>query len=613
MATEAPILAYFDRKKEVVIQCDASNEGLGAVLLQDGKPIAFKSKTLTTTQENYAAIEKEMLAVTWSLEKFHQYTYGRPVMIHSDHKPLETISNKPLAKAPRRLQNMLLKAQDYDYCIVYKPGQQQVIADMLSRAAIPNSGYRAYYEQIHVTKYLPIGEERLQKIKYETVKDEVLKMLAETIATGWPSDRSMLHPVLYPYHSYSDELSMHDGILYKNHRIIIPTNLRKEMKEAVHRNSHIGEGCFRRMRECLFWPGMNAEVREYIATCDICRQHEIGQQKEPMMHVMPASRPWEKIGIDLFCLEKSNFLVSVDYFSNYIEVDNLNSDTRSQNVIKKLRALFSRYGSPLQLISDNGPQFISDEFKQFLHKWDVQHITSSPYHPRGNGKAESAVKIAKRLLRKSGTAHEDPYLALLNHRNTPVEGIGLSPSQMFLNRRCRTLLPMKAELLQSEPNLKIIEDKREKKQANMEKYYNKDAKELPPLQSDDVVRVKPYDGSRIWKKGVIKKKLNERSYEIEIDGNIYRRNRQDIRKSKEAPDSNGEVILRPLFADDHQDVEIQVTENGNIQLEDSQQDDKQIDEEGPDVREREQDTDLPLRRSTRRRERPVWMKDYVSN
>lgn len=114
LVTTAPILSYYDPNAELVIQCDASQKGLGAAHLQSGKPIAFASRALTDTEQRYAKIEKEMLAIVFSLEKFNQYTYGRHVKIHSDHKPLKSILKKPLTNALRRLQGMMLRLQKYD-------------------------------------------------------------------------------------------------------------------------------------------------------------------------------------------------------------------------------------------------------------------------------------------------------------------------------------------------------------------------------------------------------------------------------------------------------------------------------------------------------------------
>ena len=137
--TTAPLLKYNNHKEELTVQCDASDKGLGAALIQKGQPIAFASRALTDPKTCYAQIEKEMLAVVFTLNKFVQYIYGRPVTVQSDHKPLSVIASKSLRSAPKRLQGMLLKVQKYDVSIVYKPGREMLLADTLSRAFLANT------------------------------------------------------------------------------------------------------------------------------------------------------------------------------------------------------------------------------------------------------------------------------------------------------------------------------------------------------------------------------------------------------------------------------------------------------------------------------------------
>ncbi len=114
----------------------------------------------------------------------------------------------------------------------------------------------------------------------------------------------------------------------------------------------------------------------------------------------------------------------------------------SSTVIRKLKAHFARQGIPDVVFSDNGPQYSSRMFKKFSQNWEFTHITSSPGYPQSNGKAESAVKTAKRLMRKAKMSGQDPYLAILDHRNTPTQGLNASPAQRLLSRRTRTLLPI---------------------------------------------------------------------------------------------------------------------------------------------------------------------------
>ena len=138
--TTAPVLAYFDNSKETVLNVDASSTGLGAVIMQDGKPVAFSSKSLTTSERRYANIERELLGIVWGAEKFHTCVYRHRVIVETDHKPLEPIFKKPQNAAPPRLQRMLLKLTKYDLDVRYVPGRckssQTALAEQL--LLIPN-------------------------------------------------------------------------------------------------------------------------------------------------------------------------------------------------------------------------------------------------------------------------------------------------------------------------------------------------------------------------------------------------------------------------------------------------------------------------------------------
>lgn len=153
----------------MVVQTDASETRLGAALLQEGQPVAYASRALTDTETRYAQIKKEMLAVIFGLEHFHQNTYGRAVTVHTDHKPLEIIVTKPLHKAPKQLQRILLHLHNYDTNIFYKPGKTMYLADTLSRAYIPNKTQQAIaseIETINMVTQLHISEPRRMTSKY---------------------------------------------------------------------------------------------------------------------------------------------------------------------------------------------------------------------------------------------------------------------------------------------------------------------------------------------------------------------------------------------------------------------------------------------------------------
>ena len=413
MATTSPLLRYYNPEDELTIQCDASEKGLGTAVLQKGQPVAFASRALTDTETRYAQIEKELLAVVFALDKFEQYAYGRPVTIESNHKPLEAITKKPLRCAPKRLQGMFLKIQKFDINIVYNPGSQMYLADTLSRAYLPSSkNTQRDFEMVNVLKILPVSEEKHDEILRHTSKDEVLQLLKEVILTGWPTDKKSLPAVLNPYYSYRDELSVYDGLIFREERLVIPQALRYQTMKQLH-SSHIGiNGCLRRARECLFWPSMNAEIKQYITQCEICSQYSTKQAKETLMSHEPTDRPWEKVAVDICNFDNKDYIITVDYFSNFWEIDRL-QDTKASTCVKKLKSHFARNGIPDVVISDNGPQFTSSEFAQFRRDRGFDHRTSSPGHQQANGQAESAVKTAKSILRKAKRSKSDPYLAIL--------------------------------------------------------------------------------------------------------------------------------------------------------------------------------------------------------
>jgi hypothetical protein len=165
------------------------------------------------------------------------------------------------------------------------------------------------------------------------------------------------------------------------------------------------------------------------------------------------------------------------------------------------------------------------------------HQTSSPHYHQSNGKAESAVKRAKRMLKETTRAGEDQYLALLNIRNIPSPETGTSPAQRLLGRRTKTILPTTTRLLEETPPSKHENEQLKLLQKRQAAYYNKHAQDLPALQKGDVVRMKPHQlGQKEWKKAIILEKLDERSYEVEADeGGTYRRNRVHLKKTMESP------------------------------------------------------------------------------
>ncbi|XP_014677266.1 PREDICTED: uncharacterized protein K02A2.6-like [Priapulus caudatus] len=306
---------------------------------------AYIGHLLTSRWQTQKKSRKSSLPV-FGVTKFHQYVYGRPFVVQTNHKPLENIMQKPRYAAPKRLQTMLVKLQGYDVELKYQPGPTLYLADTLSRAYVPGDpeldSFEKYLNNVNVLSYLPISEGKLEQIRAATERD--LSVLKSSVFEGWPEKKDTVPGDIKHYFSLRDQLSVHNGIILTGDRVVIPNSMRREMMDQIH-SSHVGiEGCLWRARECLYWPAMNSEIRNFIVACEICNSMPRKQQETLVPHDVPG-RPWATVGTDLCYIDGLNYLVTADYYSNFIEVDYL-EDTRAETVVTKLKAQFSRHGIP---------------------------------------------------------------------------------------------------------------------------------------------------------------------------------------------------------------------------------------------------------------------------
>ncbi|KAK2552841.1 Uncharacterized protein P5673_026010 [Acropora cervicornis] len=321
----------------------------------------------------------------------------------------------------------------------------------------------------------------LEEIKAETEVDPSLSVLCAFVAHGWSSDKSQVPTALRHYYPLRDEPAVYHGVLYKSHKVLIPLQLQSTLLKKLHQGHQGGESMIRRALEVMYWPGMQAAI-----------------------------------------------LQEIDHYSDWFEVDLLNEDITAANVISVIKAHFARYGIPDPFLSDNGPQYTSQEYLNFAKTYGFKLITRSPYYARATGKAEAAVMEAKKMLKKS-----DLVTGLLDHRNTPPQGMTYSPAQRILCRRTKSNLPISESLLtQSVPPVTVVRDEHLGRRTKAKAHYDKTAsRDLCPLAPGQFVYTRPNNHNRgdQWRHG-------------EVLGKNNTENRGDVGKSAETivPNSNSE-------------------------------------------------------------------------
>ena len=209
------------------MQNDSPQHGLGAVILQENKPIAFASRTLTETERQYAQIEKELLSVIFAMEKFDQYVYGRHVVIQNDHKPLQTIAKKPLLMTRKHLQKMLVQLHRYTFELTYRPGSKVEITDALSRATctVSTSEFEQEIETV-CSVDSKVTDPVIQEVAGETGDDKTLQVLKHYILNGWPNESHQVLPEITPYFALRDGMVTDKEVIYKGNRCVIQHSMR---------------------------------------------------------------------------------------------------------------------------------------------------------------------------------------------------------------------------------------------------------------------------------------------------------------------------------------------------------------------------------------------------
>ena len=239
----------------------------------------------------------------------------------------------------------------------------------------------------------------MENVKEATSKDEDLKNLARYIVEGFPEKRSELPPNLQGYWNVREDLSVFESVILYKRRIVIPKILRREVVEILHSAHQCPTGMNSRASTAVYWPGMHNDISNARDKCRQCNSIAPSQSKEPLVPSTPATYPFEKVVSDYFSLVGFKYLLYADRYSGWISIVKIRPYEGNAKFLKSfLVRLFSVFGVPTELSTDGGPPFQSHDYSLFLQRWGITPRLSSAHYPQSNGRAELAVKSAKRIL-----------------------------------------------------------------------------------------------------------------------------------------------------------------------------------------------------------------------
>ena len=454
--SSATTLVHFDDQLPILLATDASQYGIGAVIMHrysNGleKPIAFASKTLTDTELKYSQIEKEGLSIIFGVKKFHQYLAGRSFELITDHRPLLSIFN-PAKGIPtttvNRLARWALFLMSYRYVIHFKPTEHHANADALSRLPMGDDKTFVDTDSLHVNF---IQSERSDSwpltpavIAQATSADSILQRVKQFIQSSWPPSFSRKeHPELGPYFLHRHSLSVMKDCIMKDGQVVIPSKLQLQVLRLLHKD-HLGIIKMKQTaRTSCWWSTINRDIKQICQSCELCQKCQALPSSQYRSWDEP-EQVWSRIHVDFAGpFWGTKWLIIVDAKSKYPFVVDMKNNTTAANLIQALEQVFDSVGPPEAIVSDNGPPFTSFRMSQFYEKYSITHITTPPYHPASNGLAERFVRSFKdSMIKQQHSGCLDKVTALRrtlrSYRWTPHTSTGSSPANLLFRHSIRT-------------------------------------------------------------------------------------------------------------------------------------------------------------------------------
>ena len=580
-------MIIFDLNRETCLRPDWSKTGIGFFLSQkhcncpqpdpgcyvDGWKITLAgSRFLRPEETRYAPVEGEALAIAYSLEQTRYFTQGcDQLLVVTDHKPLTKLfGDRTLDEITNpRLRGLKQQTLLWRFSIMHKPGKDNNFSDATSRNPSINDSsvendflqkictYDKDFDTMEI-ELASLASEGLFIVTWETVKtesqkDPQIRDLINIIASGFPLSKESLPPTLQDFWKYRNDLYVIDEVvLYKN-RIVIPQSLRKDVLQSLH-SAHQGVSAMNeRAKVEIYWPNITNDIQNVRDSCRDCNRIAQTQPKLPPQDPFVPSTPFEAIACDYFFFMGWYYLIAADRLSCWTEISKIRQGTTesgSTGLCTAFRKLFSTFGVPYEVSSDAGPEFKAHNTEAFFNRWGIHHRVSSSYLPSSNGRAEVAVKSAKRLLMKNISADgnldtDEMVRALLMLRNTPDPNCRLSPAEVIFGRRLPDSLPGISKETSTYDNPHIAGRWKEawalKEQSLKERYVkstealNHRSHPLEPLNVGNHVFIQNQTGinpTRWDRSGIIMEVLDFDKYIVKVSGSgrLTTRNRRYLRK-----------------------------------------------------------------------------------
>ena len=314
--------------------------------------------------------------------------------------------------------------------------------------------------------------------------------------------------------------------MYKGTRLIIPKSKRPSILKVLHMGHYAIDKMSLRARETVYWPGISEDIRHTYHHCHICAKFARTQQRETFQYIETLQTAWEQLGLDIFTLRNTQYLLVIDYFSQFPVVKQLQS-LHSLSVIKHLKDIFTEIGIPRCIVSDGVTQFTSQEFQDFTKTWGIHHRVTSPTNAQSNGQAERFVQTIKNSLTKAIEGGEDPHLAILAYATTPLNHSLPLPAELLNSRKYRCILPVQVKQQKLTHKYRNIMQRQKQQQTN---HYNRNARDLPSLKTGRPVYVQLVPRTRNWITDQIIERLSRKTYKVKTyNGGVYIRNRKFIK------------------------------------------------------------------------------------